>query len=74
MSKLKLVSKVPENLTVWITDNDTNKIKAFKAANELLEYFVSVRLPYYEKRRLALIKQLNHDLEILEEKSKFIEY
>lgn len=74
MSKLKLVSKVSENLTVWITDNDTNKIKAFKDANELLEYFVSVRLPYYEKRRLALIKQLNHDLEILEEKSKFIEY
>lgn len=74
MSKLKLVSKVSENLTVWITDNDTNKIKAFKDANELLEYFVSVRLPYYEKRRLALITQLNHDLEILEEKSKFIEY
>ena len=74
MSKLKLVSKVSENLTVWITDNDTNKIKAFKDANELLEYFVSVRLPYYEKRRLALIAQLNHDLEILEEKSKFIEY
>ena len=74
MSKLKLISKVSENLTVWITDNDTNKIKAFKDANELLEYFVSVRLPYYEKRRLALITQLNHDLEILEEKSKFIEY
>ena len=74
MSKLKLVSKVSENLTVWITDNDTNKIKAFKDANELLEYFVSVRLPYYEKRRLALITQLNHDLEILEEKAKFIEY
>lgn len=74
MSKLKLVSKVSENLTVWINDNDTNKIKAFKDANELLEYFVSVRLPYYEKRRLALITQLNHDLEILEEKAKFIEY
>ena len=74
MNKLKLISKVSENLTVWITDNDTNKIKAFKDANELLEYFVSVRLPYYEKRRLALITQLNHDLEILEEKSKFIEY
>lgn len=74
MSKFKLISKVSENLTVWITDNDTNKIKAFKDANELLEYFVSVRLPYYEKRRLALITQLNHDLEILEEKSKFIEY
>lgn len=74
MSKLKLISKVSENLTVWITDNDVNKLKVFKDANELLEYFVNVRLPFYEKRRLALIAQLTSELEILNEKAKFIEY
>jgi DNA topoisomerase-2 len=67
----KLVSKESENLTLW-THND--KLRVFKDALELVEYFTEYRLNKYEERRLALIQVVEEEILILDEKIRFINY
>ena len=65
----KLVSRNTENITVW-TDED--KIKKFNSADQLIEWFVTVRLEKYEQRRLCLIKKMTDQLDWLKEQINFI--
>jgi len=69
--KLKLVSNVTENLTVW-TENQ--EIKVFDAVGDLVDYFVNVRLQFYEKRRQKQIELLTEEAEWLDEKMRFIKF
>lgn len=70
-AKLKLVSRDTENLTVWLTDG---RVKCFSSPEDLCDYFVEERLKHYERRRLAMLKHLAADLDLLNEKVRFIEY
>jgi len=71
MRKFKLIARESENFTVW-TEN--NKIKKFGTAEELCDHFIGFRLSKYEDRRLAMMKDLENDLEVLNEKIRFIRY
>jgi DNA topoisomerase II len=69
--KLKLYTTQTENMTVWLVNG---KVKCFACAEDLCDYFIEERLVYYEARRLAKLDELAADLELLNEKVRFIEY
>jgi DNA topoisomerase-2 len=48
------------------------KIKKYNSVVDILEEFFDVRLPYYEKRKDYLLTKLKEELEILNNKVKFI--
>ena len=67
--KLKLVTKITENYTVI---DENNRVKEFQNANEILEYYIEIRLEYYQKRKDYLIKKLSEDIKLLVSKYLFI--
>lgn len=69
--KFKLISRATENITVWLP---TGKLKHFKNAEELTDYFITYRLTKYEERRQAMIKMLSEKLAEQNEKLRFIRY
>lgn len=71
IDKLQLVSRDSENIVVW---DEKGKIKRFENPEDLLEYFVEVRLAFYDKRRLALIDALKVDIDWKNTKARFIQY
>jgi DNA topoisomerase-2 len=70
LKKFKLVSSVSE--TNMYLFNKDNKITKYKSIYEILDYFYEIRLEYYGKRKELLIKDLELDLLVLENKVKFI--
>ena len=67
----KLVSRESENVTVWL---DTGRLKKFESVDDLLTWFVKFRTEKYEVRRLKLIDQYLADLELANEKIRFIKF
>lgn len=67
----KLVSKDTENLTLW---NTNEKLQVFNNASHIVEYFTNFRLIKYEDRRLALINQVQTEINDLSEKIRFITF
>jgi len=70
-SVLGLVSRDSENIVVWGEDG---KIHQFENPELLIEYFVKIRLAYYEKRRLKLIQLTTERISWLSEKARFIQF
>jgi DNA topoisomerase-2 len=66
----KLVSKDTENLTVW---DQNHKIRNFKDADSLLNWFVDYRLTRYGDRKSSMLLRYNSDLERLNAEIRFIE-
>jgi DNA topoisomerase-2 len=58
-----------ENLTCL---DEHGKLKIFESVSELVEYFVQLRLSYYDKRKAYLIDKLNRELTFLSNRAKFI--
>ena len=52
--------------------DENNKLKNFKSPEAILEYYYTLRLTYYELRRLNLIKNLEQDLFLLSTRARFI--
>lgn len=69
LSKLKLIKRVTENFTCIDEDN---KIRLFDSALDILKAFIKIRLDYYEKRRLYLLKSLDEEISYLLSTQKFI--
>ena len=69
--KFKLFTRETENFTVWL---ENGKIKKFDSPELLLEYFVDLRLGFYEDRRVAQIAQLAEYVQWLDEKLRFINF
>ena len=67
----KLVARETENVTVWL---DNGRLKKFESVDELLTWFVQFRTGKYEIRRLKLIDQYQADLELANEKIRFIKF
>ena len=70
LKKFKLINCVSET-NMYLFDKENN-IKKYKTIYEILDYFYDIRLEYYEKRKILLIKDLDISLLILENKVKFI--
>lgn len=68
-SLLGLEKKITENFTCV---DEENKIREFDSLEEILDAFASVRVDFYEKRRLHLIDVLDFDLRILRSKIEWI--
>jgi len=66
---LKLEERQTENLTVL---DENGKLKIFNNINDIIKYFVSFRLKYYDKRKEYLIKTLENQLVILSNRAAFI--
>lgn len=71
LKTFKLVSRDTENFTVW---NENGKLRKFESANELLAWFVDIRLLAYEKRRQHLINIAEKNLARLQERARFIRF
>jgi DNA topoisomerase-2 len=71
MKMFKLISRDTENFTVW---NENNKLRKFESANELLDWFVNVRLAAYNARKQYLIQVSENNLYKLKEKARFITF
>jgi DNA topoisomerase-2 len=69
--KLGLVSRESENIVVW---DEKGKIKQFDNPEDLIEYFVGVRLGFYEKRRLMKIDETNEKIRWMNERMRFIQF
>ena len=70
--KLKLVSKLStKNMHLY---NSNGNIKKYYSVNEILEEFYQIRMKMYEKRKEYIINKINHELNLLKYKVKFIQY
>lgn len=69
ITKLKLTSRMTENLTVWLP---SGKLKCFATPEALCDAFLEYRLERYEDRRQAKQQELQAKLDLLNEKVRFI--
>lgn len=65
----KLVSKDTENFTVW---DENFRIRNFKSADELLNWFVDYRLTRYQDRKDSVLSKLNVQRLNMKEEIRFI--
>jgi DNA topoisomerase-2 len=71
IEKLNLISRESENITVW---DESGKIKTFDGPEDLIEYFVKIRLGFYEKRRNTLIDGTTSKIDWGSERLRFIKF
>lgn len=67
---LKMQERVGENYT---TLDEFGKLKIFQSPEEIVKYFVKLRLGYYELRKIRALEKLRHDQKISGNKLRFIE-
>lgn len=67
----KLAARHTENFTVWLP---TGKLKCFKTAEDLCDYFVEFRLTKYEERRKSMLVMLADELKERNERLRFIKH
>jgi len=67
---LRMREQEGENLT---TLDETGKLRVFERAEEIVRYFVELRLGYYEKRKARLLSELTRDIEVLDSRARFID-
>lgn len=70
--KFKLVSNLSEN-NMYLFDENGN-IKKYKDIYEILNYFYTFRLKWYQKRKDYILEKLELEMNILKNKVKFIKY
>ena len=66
---LKLEESETENLT---TLDEFGKLKIFDNVEDIIKYFVSFRLTYYQKRKDFMLDKMQHELKVLGNRGKFI--
>ena len=71
MKQLKLKSSI--SLSNMHLFNDKEKLVHFKSIKDIIKTYYDVRIDYYDKRRTYMIKQLNHECDILKNKWLYIQ-
>jgi len=66
---LKLEESETENFT---TLDEFGKLKIFEKLEDIIRYFVEFRLSYYQKRKDFILNKIQHDLNVLGNRGKFI--
>ena len=69
--KFKLATTM--QITNMVAFDFEGKIKRYASVQQILEDFYQMRLDYYQKRKDYLASRIHRDLEILENKKRFIE-
>ena len=69
MKLLRLEEYETENLT---TLDENGKLKIFLTIEDIVKYFVGFRLGFYSKRKDFLLDKMQHDLQILSNRGRFI--
>lgn len=54
--------------------NAEGRIQKYNSVYEIIDYYYSIRLEYYIKRKQAMIEQLRYEMLILSNKAKFISF
>jgi DNA topoisomerase-2 len=67
---LKLEEKQSENFTVL---DEFGKLKIFRSATEIIQYFVKFRLNFYHKRKEYLINRISEELRLISNRARFIQ-
>lgn len=70
LKKFKLQTTIP--ITNMVCFNNEGKIRKYNAVEEILEEFYNLRLEYYNRRKNFLLSSMKRDLEILDNKVRFI--
>ena len=71
--KLVKLLKLQESITeIYTTLDEKGKLKVFDTIEEIVEYFVKFRLSYYHKRKEFMLNKMQHELNILSNRGKFI--
>ena len=72
----KFIKKFKLQTTMLLTNmvlfNSENKIRRYHKVEEILEEFYDIRLEYYAKRKNFIIRNLKKELQILQNKVRFI--
>lgn len=71
ISTFKLRKVVPDD-SLWVVD-ENDKVKHFNTPQELVEYFVTIRLGLYDERKSRLVKKLTEKFKDNCELIRFIE-
>lgn len=71
LTKLKLTKQISENYTV---QNENNRIMTFDNVDQIVDYFIDVRLKFLEKKLAYKADKINQQLTVLKERKRFIEY
>ena len=53
--------------------NEKHQITKFKTVENIIDYFIPIRLDFYNKRKQYILKNLKYEINILQNKSIFIE-
>ena len=68
--KLKLTTSIPiSNMVLFGADK---KLKKYNTIKDILNVFYDLRLSFYDKRKDYLISKIQRDIQILDNKTKFI--
>lgn len=68
---LKLYSYLNTNNMVLFTEEE--KLKKFKSVIQIIEEFCEIRMKYYVLRKQYIIKLLEHELNVIDSKKRFID-
>jgi DNA topoisomerase-2 len=71
--KFKLVNSKSTGLTNMHLYNRDGYIQKYNTIEEIMREFYDIRLEFYEKRRNYLLEKLQHEINIILEKIRFIE-
>lgn len=69
LSALKLISNVSENYTC---QNENNIVIVFNSVDELLNYYIKIRLEFNKRKIEHKLNKISSKLELLNEKRRFI--
>ena len=69
---LKLATSKPLGTTNMYAFNEKGTIKKYESPLHIISEFYTVRLVYYQKRKDYLLAKMKYDLELLENKIRFI--
>jgi DNA topoisomerase-2 len=67
---LKMHEAVTENITAL---DESGKLKIFSNPQEVVVYFTAIRLGYYSKRKAYILDQMVREIEVLEDRVKFLQ-
>lgn len=68
----KLLKLIDSETEFYNTLDEFGKLKIFQNTKEIFDYFMEFRLRFYQKRKDYMIKTLEHDLQVLSNKARFI--
>ncbi len=68
----KLIKLEEAETETYTTLDETGKLRLFDDTDQIVKYFVEFRLTYYDKRKEFLLNKMQHDVNVLSNRGRFI--